>query len=83
MKVPFKARCRSIRSISVLEVKDEMEFLGIASEEECECETFVSVRRAGERTAVPLAQPRPLSKDQETQEAVGDWLYRVDRGYEL
>jgi hypothetical protein len=24
-----------------------------------------------------------LSKDQETQEAVGDWLYWVDRGYEL
>jgi hypothetical protein len=24
-----------------------------------------------------------LSKHQETQEAVGDWLYWVDRGYEL
>jgi len=52
-------------------------------EEECESEMFVWVGRAGERIAVPLAQLRPLSKDQETQDAVGDWLYWVDRGYEL
>lgn len=83
MQVPFKARCRSVRSISVLEVKDEVEVLGMAPEEECESEMFVWVRRAGKRIAVPLAQLRPLSKDQETQEAVGDWLYWVDRGYEL
>ena len=35
MKVPFKARCRSARSISVLKVKDEVEVLGMAPEEEC------------------------------------------------
>ncbi len=83
MKVPFKARCRFARSISVLKVKEEVEVLGMALEEECDSEMFVWVRRAGERVAVPLAQLRPLSKDQETQEAVGDWLYWVDRGYEL
>lgn len=83
MKVPFKARCRSVRSISALWIKDEVEVLGMAPEEECQSEMFVWVRRAGERIAVPLAQLRPLSKDQETQEAVGDWLYWVDRGHEL
>lgn len=83
MKVPFKARCRSTRSISVLEVNDEVEVLGMAPEEECESEMFVWVRQAGERIAVPLAQLRPLSKDQATQEAVGDWLYWIDREYEL
>jgi hypothetical protein len=30
-----------------------------------------------------LAQLQPLSKDQETQEAVNDWLYWVDRGYAM
>jgi len=82
MKVPSKTRCRSIRSISVLKVKDEGKVVGMAAQEVCESEMFVWVRRAGERIAVPLAQLRPLSKDQETQEAVGDWL-RVDRGYGL
>jgi hypothetical protein len=83
MMVPFKARCRFARPISVLKVKEEVEVLGMAPEEECESEMFVWVGRAGERIAVPLAQLQPLSKDQETQEAVGDWLYWVDRGYEL
>jgi hypothetical protein len=83
LKVPFKARCRFARPISVLKVKEEVEVLSMAPEEECESEMFVLVGRAGERIAVPLAQLRPLSKDQETQEAVGDWLYWVDRGYEL
>ena len=44
---------------------------------------FVWIERAKARIAVPLAQLRPLSKDQETQETVGDWLYWVDQGYEL
>jgi hypothetical protein len=83
MKVPFKARCRFARPISILEVKEEVDVLGMAPEKECESEMFVWVGRAGERLAVPLAQLRPLSKDQETQEAVGDWLYWVDHGYEL
>ena len=55
----------------------------MAPEEECESQMFVWVRRAGERIAVPLAQLQPMSKDQETREAVGDWVYWVDRGYEL
>ena len=55
----------------------------MAPEDECGSEMFVWIRRTGERMAVPLAQLQPLSKDQETQDAVGDWLYWVDRGYEL
>jgi Calcium binding len=83
MAFPFKARCRLVRPISILKVKEEVKVLGMAPEEECESEMFVWVERAGERMAVPLAQLRPLSKDQETQEAVDDWLYWVDRGHEL
>jgi hypothetical protein len=83
MKVPFKASCRFTRPISILKVKEEVDVLGMAPETECESEMFVWVGQAGARIAVPLAQLRPLSKDQETREAVGDWLYWVDRGYEL
>src|SRR5438105_15550102 len=64
MKVPFKARCRFARPISVLKVKEEVEVLGMAPAEECESEMFVWVGQVGERIAVPLAQLRPLSKDQ-------------------
>ncbi len=83
MQVPFKARCRFARPTSVLKVEEEVEVLGMAPEEECESEMFVWIERAGEQIAVPLAQLQPLSNDQETQEAVGDWLYWADRGYGL
>jgi hypothetical protein len=83
MKVPFKARCRFARPTSVLKVKEEVEVLGMAPETECEHEMFVWIRRAGKRLAVPLAQLQSLSKDKETQEAVSDWLYWVDYGYEM
>ena len=80
MNVPFKAHCRLATPISILKVKEEVEVLGMAPEEECESNMFVWVKRTGGRIAVPLAQLQPLSKDQETREAVGDWLSWVDRG---
>ena len=83
MKVPFTARCRFARPTSVLKVKEVVEVLGMAPEEECESEMFVWIVRDAGRIAVPLAQLRPLSKDRDTQEAIGDWLYWVDRGYEM
>jgi Calcium binding len=83
LKVPFKARCRIARPISLLKIGEEVEVLGMAPEEECDAEMFVWVGRGGERVAVPLVQLQPLSYDRATQEAIDDWLYWVDRGYEL
>ena len=83
MKVPFKARCRFTRPISILKVKEEVEVLGMAPVAECEHEMFVWVKRAGKRIAVPLTQLQCLSRDQETQEAVEDWLYWDDHGYQF
>ena len=83
LRFPFKARCRSVRPISMLKVGEQVEVVGMAPEDECESEMFVWIERDGNRIAVPLAQLRPLSKDRDTQEAVGDWLYWVDRGYEM
>jgi hypothetical protein len=83
LKFPFKARSRFARPISILKVGDEVEVLDMSPEEECEREMFVWITRAGDRIAVPLAQLRSLSKDRDTQEAVDDWLYWVDIGYDL
>src|SRR5438445_11891229 len=63
MKVPFKARCSSARPMSILRVKEEVEVVGMAPEEECENDMFVWVVRGGDRVAVPLAQLEPLSRD--------------------
>lgn len=50
MKVPFAARCRFARPISVLlKVKEVVEVLGMAPEEECESEMFVCVGGAASK----------------------------------
>ncbi|MFA5353568.1 MAG: calcium-binding protein [Thermodesulfovibrionales bacterium] len=83
LRVPFQARCKAKRAISPLKVEEEVQVLSMAPEEECESEIFVLVSLSGDEFAVPLSQLEGLSKDPETQEAVGDWHYWVGRGYEF
>ncbi len=83
MKVPFKARCKSKRAVSPLRIREEVNVLGVAPEEECVSEMFVRVRWRGRSLAVPLSQLEPLGADPATREAVGDWHYWLGRGYEF
>ena len=81
---PFLARCTKKRSISPLLKGDEVEIVGMAPEEECEHEMFVKTRWEGRKLAVPLSQLEPIAAtDKDTKEAVEDWHYWVNRGYEL
>lgn len=83
LKTPFKARCKSKRAVSPLRIREEVNVLGMAPEEECESEMFVRVRWRGRSLAVPLSQLEPLAVDPETREAIGDWHYWLARGYEF
>ena len=83
LKVPFKARCKSKRAVSPLRIREEVNVLGMAPEEECESEMFVRVRWRGRKIAVPLAQLEPSAADRGTKEAVADWHYWLGRGYEF
>ncbi len=78
---PFTAVCRSERAISPLEQGDEVEVVGMAPDEECEREMFVEIRWKPRPLAVPLMQLQPVAADEQTQEAVEDWHYWVERGY--
>jgi Calcium binding len=66
-----------------LRIGEEVTVLGMAPGEECESEMFVRVRWSGRSLAVPLAQLKPLAADPAIKEAVGDWHYWLDRGYEF
>jgi hypothetical protein len=84
LQFPFTARCIVERATSPLRVGDEVEVLGMASEEVCEHEMFVMARWGQDRTlAVPLAQLIGVNVDEETEQAIGDWHYWIARGYEL
>jgi Calcium binding len=80
---PFRARCAARRSISPLKVGDEVEVIGMAPVEECEHEMFVEMRWDEEGLAVPLSQLKVIAADDQTREAVEDWLYWSKKGYQF
>jgi hypothetical protein len=84
LQFPFTATCIAKRQISPLRVKDEVEVIGLADEDECEREVFVTTPWERDGLAVPLAQLKPISAtDKRTKQAVEDWHYWVEMGYEF
>jgi len=80
---PFTARCTEERRISPLKAGEEVEAIGMSSEDDCMHEMFVEIQWQGRTFGVPLAQLEPTGVDDQTQEAIADWHYWVKRGYEF
>jgi len=83
LSFPFLANCVARRAISPLRIGDEVEVVGMAPESECEHEMFVMIRWEKEGLAVPLSQLKAIAADAKTNEAVEDWHYWVNMGYEF
>ena len=83
LQFPFRARCVAERAISPLRPGDEVEVVGLPPEEECQHEMFVQMRWERRTLAVPLSQLEGIAVDAQTQQAIEDWHYWVNRGYEL
>ena len=80
---PFLTKCIAKRAISPLRAGDEVEVIGMAPEEECEHEMFVMMRWERNGLAVPLMQLEVIHGDEQTREAVEDWHYWVNKGYQF
>lgn len=84
IQFPFAAKCKSRRQISPLKVGDTVDAVGMADEDECQREMFVNIRRDGDTLAIPLAQLDPVDvEDNDTIQAVEDWHYWIEMGYEF
>jgi len=83
LQIPFSAQCIVSRATSPLEPGDEVEVVGMAPEEECEHDMFVLIQWKPRQLAVPFMQLEGIQVDEETQQAIEDWHYWVNRGYEL
>lgn len=83
LQFPFLATCSVRRATCPLRVGDEVEVVGMAPEEECEHEMFVVTPWDRDTLAVPLSQLEVLHGDEDTQQAVEDWLYWTRQGYQL
>ena len=81
---PFWAECIADRATSPLCKGARVEILGMAPESECEHEMFVEIQWNERKLAIPLAQVEPIAEvDADTEEAIKDWHYWVNQGYEL
>ena len=83
LRFPFRARCIAHRAISPLRKGQEVEVIGLAPTEECDGEMFITMKWEKRTLAVPLAQLQPIQADKATQQAVGDWHYWVEQGYQF
>jgi hypothetical protein len=83
LQVPFLARCVAERATSPLRIGDEVEVVGMAPEEVCQHEMFVLTPWERRTLAVPLAQLTAVHADEQTRQAIDDWRYWVERGYQL
>ena len=83
IEFPFTAVCTARRAISPLQVGDEVNVLEMAPEDECQHEMFAMMRWQKDGLAVPLSQLGPVHADEDTTEAVEDWLYWVKQGYQF
>jgi len=71
------------KALSPLRAGDEVEVIGMAPEEECEHEMFVMMRWERNGLTVPLMQLEVIHGDDQTREAVEDWHYWVNKGYQF
>jgi hypothetical protein len=78
-----RCRCRKTRSMSPLNVDEEVDVLGVAPVEDCENEMFVFVQWNAKKLAVPLEQLEPIVGDPKAIEIVEDWLYWCLMEYEF
>jgi hypothetical protein len=84
LQFPFTAICTAKRAISPLHVNDEIDVIRMAPEEECEREMFVAIRWEKRGLAVPLSQLTAISSAAgQTKQAIEDWHYWVEMGYEF
>ena len=86
LRFPFPARCRTARAISPLQPRETVTATGMAPDAECEHEMFVQIHWKGREFAVPLGQlevQNTRAADAETRQAIADWHYWLDQGYEL
>ena len=72
-----------VRDVSPLKKGEVVTVTGMGKEEECESDMFVRIEWDKRKFAVPLSQLQGISIDEDTKEAIEDWRYWVDMGYEF
>ena len=62
---------------------ETVEVVGMADEEDCGQEIFVEIAYDGDMLSAPLSYIEAPEADVDTQQAIYDWHYWVNQGYEF
>lgn len=81
MAMPFKAECVQLVSSSPLEVGETVTVIGMDELENCEHDMLVKIKWKTKKFCVPLRQLKGVGVDDDTERALGDWVYWVSQGY--
>ncbi|AKG23842.1 calcium-binding protein [Calothrix sp. 336/3] len=87
LNVPFNAIWikKSRKSPTPQEI--EVEVLGMAPEDDCLRDMFVEVAylngKEDDVYSAKLSELKVLDADEDTQEAIADWMYWINRGYKF
>ncbi|MGF1601638.1 MAG: calcium-binding protein [Thermosynechococcaceae cyanobacterium] len=81
IQFPFSAVCIDKRHISPVKKGAAVTVVGMAPADECEREMFIDINWDDDVLGVPLSQVEAPEADAETQQAIADWHYWVNRGY--
>lgn len=79
LEFPFEARCTVERQSSPLDEGERLRVVGLSSLEPSLTQMFVTVVSGGREFAVPLSQLEPVEAESDTEEAVADWHYWLER----
>lgn len=87
LEFPFMGKWKKkSRKTSTIEEKP-VEVLGMAPEDDCLRDMYVDVAYIGAKEddihTAKLSDIEPIDVDEETQEAIADWLYWLGRGYKF
>lgn len=79
MDFPFEARCVIERAQSPLNVGETVRVVGMSSIEPTLSQMFVTMEWMDRTLGVPLEQLEPVDASNNTEQAIADWQYWLDR----
>lgn len=79
MEFPFEARCVTEREESPLEEGETIRVVGMSPTDPTLSQMFVTIEWMSRKLGVPLEQLEPVEASRNTEQAIGDWQYWLDR----
>ncbi len=79
MDFPFEARCIEEREVSPLSEGETVNVVGVPNTEPSLRQQFVTIEWKGSELGVPVAQLEAVDASDDTEQAVADWHYWLNR----